>query len=119
MINIGSIIYSNIGDLVNTHCYPLIAEQSTELPFIIYRSNSDAPNSSKDGFYEWEHNVEISIVDDDYDNCCAITESVILRLLAMEDIHPITEVAIDSISEDFIDNAYVKMINVRLYSATM
>lgn len=116
MINIGSIIYINIGDLVDTHCYPLIADQSTDYPFIIYRSSSTAPNSSKDGIYEWEHNVEISIVDDEYDNCCDIMDAVINRLLAMEDNAPIAEVAIDSISEDFIENAYVKTVNVRLYS---
>lgn len=116
MINIGSYIYSNIGDLVNTHCYPLIADQSTDYPFIIYRSSSSAPNSSKDGIYEWEHNVEISIVDDEYDNCCQILENVINRLLAMEDNAPIAEVVIDTINEDFIENAYVKTVNVRLYS---
>lgn len=116
MINIGSYIYSNIGDLVNTHCYPLIAEQSTELPFIIYRSTSTAPNGSKDGIYEWEHSIEISIVDTEYDSCCSILENVVNRLLAMEDIAPIAEVAIDSISEDFIEDAYVKTLNVRLYS---
>ena len=116
MINIGSLIYSNIGDLVSTHCYPLIADQSTEYPFIIYRSNSTAPNASKDGIYEWEHNVEISIVDDEYDNCCQILENVINRLLAMEDTAPIAEVVIDTINEDFIENAYVKVVNVRLYS---
>lgn len=116
MINIGSYIYSNIGDLVDTHCYPLIAEQSTEYPFIIYRSNSTAPNNSKDGIYEWEHNVEISIVDEEYDTCCQILENVINRLLAMEDNAPIAEVAIDTINEDFIENAYVKVVSVRIYT---
>lgn len=116
MINIGSLIYSNIGDLVDTHCYPLIADQSTEYPFIIYRSSSTAPNASKDGIYEWEHSVEISIVDEEYDTCCNILESVCNRLLAMEDNAPISEVVIDSISEDFIENAYVKNVNCRLYS---
>ena len=116
MINIGSLIYSNIGDLVDTHCYPLIADQSTEYPFIIYRSSSTAPNASKDGIYEWEHSVEISIVDEEYDTCCQILENVINRLLAMEDNAPIAEVAIDTINEDFIENAYVKVVNVRLYS---
>ena len=116
MINIGSLIYSNIGDLVDTHCYPLIAEQSTEYPFIIYRSSSTAPNTSKDGIYEWEHSVEISIVDEDYDTCCNILESVCNRLLAMEGSE-VDEVILDSISEDFIENAYVKNVNCRLYTS--
>lgn len=114
MINIGSLIYSNIGDLVDTHCYPLIAEQSTEYPFIIYRSSSAAPNASKDGIYEWEHTVEISIVDEEYDTCCDILEAVCNRLLAMDEVD---DVVIDSISEDFIENAYVKNVNVRLYTS--
>jgi hypothetical protein len=114
MINIGSLIYSNIGDLVDTHCYPLIAEQSTEYPFIIYRSSSTAPNASKDGIYEWEHNVEISIVDEEYDTCCDILEAVCNRLLAMDEVD---DVVIDNISEDFIENAYVKNVNCRLYTS--
>jgi hypothetical protein len=114
MINIGSLIYSNIGDLVDTHCYPLIAEQSTEYPFIIYRSSSAAPNASKDGIYEWEHTVEISIVDEEYDTCCDILEAVCNRLLAMDEVD---DVVIDNISEDFIENAYVKNVNVRLYTS--
>ena len=114
MINIGSLIYSNIGDLVDTHCYPLIAEQSTEYPFIIYRSSSAAPNASKDGVYEWEHTVEISIVDEEYDTCCDILEAVCNRLLAMDEVD---DVVIDNISEDFIENAYVKNVNVRLYTS--
>lgn len=114
MINIGSLIYSNIGDLVDTHCYPLIAEQSTEYPFIIYRSSSTAPNASKDGIYEWEHSVEISIVDEEYDTCCDILEAVCNRLLAMDEVD---DVVIDNISEDFIENAYVKNVNVRLYTS--
>lgn len=116
MINIGSLIYSNIGDLVDTHCYPLIAEQSTEYPFIIYRSSSTAPNTSKDGIYEWEHSVEISIVDEEYDTCCNILESVCNRLLAMEGSE-VDEVILDSISEDFIENAYVKNVNCRFYTS--
>lgn len=116
MINIGSLIYSNIGDLVDTHCYPLIAEQSTEYPFIIYMSSSTAPNASKDGIYEWEHSIEISIVDEEYDTCCNILESVCNRLLAMEG-SDVDEVILDSISEDFIENAYVKNVNCRLYTS--
>ena len=116
MINIGSLIYSNLGDLVDTHCYPLIAEQSTEYPFIIYRSSSTAPNTAKDGIYEWEHSVEISIVDEEYDTCCNILESVCNRLLAMEGSE-VDEVILDSISEDFIENAYVKNVNCRLYTS--
>ena len=114
MINIGSLIYSNIGDLVDTHCYPLIADQSTEYPFIIYRSSSTAPNASKDGIYEWEHSVEISIVDEEYDTCCDILEAVCNRLLAMDEVD---DVVIDSRSEDFIENAYVKNVNCRLYTS--
>lgn len=114
MINIGSLIFSNIGDLVDTHCYPLIAEQSTEYPFIIYRSSSTAPNASKDGIYEWEHSVEISIVDEEYDTCCDILEAVCNRLLAMDEVD---DVVIDNISEDFIENAYVKNVNCRLYTS--
>lgn len=117
MINIGSVIYSNIGDVVNHNCYPLVAEQSTEYPFIIYRSSSTAPNYSKDGVYEWEHTVEISIVDTEYDACCGIMELVVHRLLSMEGQSPVSEVIINSINEDYIENAYVKNIGVTIFTA--
>lgn len=118
MTNIGSLIFTNIGDLVNTHCYPLIAEQGTTYPFIIYRSSSSAPNSTKDGIYEWQHNVEITIVDEEYDNCCHIVDAVIQRLYAMEDIESVAEIQIDSINEDFMDDAYTKLVSVRIYTHT-
>lgn len=116
MINIGSLIYTNIGDLVDTRCYPLVADQSTEFPFMIYRSTSTAPSTTKDNIYEWEHSVEITVCDDEYDSCCAILESVIYRLLAMEGQGVVNEVLVDTISEDFIENAYVKVVNVRIYT---
>jgi hypothetical protein len=115
MINIGSYIYSNIGDLVDTHCYPLVAEQSTNYPFIIYRTTT-TNDTSKDGIYEWQHTVDITVCDEEYDSCCSIVENVVNRLYAMEDTDEIIEVAIDSITEDFIENAYVKIISARLYS---
>lgn len=113
MINIGSLIYKNIGDLVEDRCYPLVADQSTNYPFIIYRSTSTAPNTSKDGIYEWEHSVEITVCDDEYDNCCAILESVVYRLLGMTGVD---NVEIDAVNEEFIDDAYVKILNVRIYT---
>jgi hypothetical protein len=116
MINIGSLIYSNLNDLVDTRCYPLIAEQSTEFPFMIYRSNSTAPNTTKDNIYEWEHSVEITICNDEYDLCCSLAESVIYRLLSMEGQGVVNEVVVDTINEDFIENAYVKVITVRIYT---
>lgn len=109
MLNIGKEIYSRVKDFVQGRCYPLVAEQGTRFPFMIYQSQSDRPETTKDGIYEWDHTVVLRIASDKYDEVCALTDQV--APLLYEDGDDIN-ILVESISEDYVDDAFVKTLTV-------
>lgn len=118
MINIGKVIYNRIHDLVDGKCYPLVADLTTKYPFIIYEKTTSFPTESKDSYCQYIHNITIRIVDDKYDKAVALSEECMTRLvesegMIIEDIE-ILEVTLDSISEEYIDNAFVQIINIEI-----
>ena len=65
-LKVGKIVYSKIGSLVSNRCYPLIAENGTTYPFIVYQRDSLDSMFCKDGVYEDEVNVSVKVVTDTY-----------------------------------------------------
>jgi len=58
-------------------CYPMIAPQETEMPFLIYETVSNNPTPTKDGASKVDKlNIQITAFDNDYDNLYAIIEKV-------------------------------------------
>ena len=110
MINIGSILYGKLHNVAST--YPLVAENTATFPFIIYRTTQQRPVENKDMCYEWIYQVQISIVDDHYDKVCSLLEETINKVMELNESFTMN---IESISEDFIDDAYVKQMNITIY----
>lgn len=75
-LKVGKIVYSKIGSLVNNRCYPLIAENGTSYPFIIYQRDSLDSTFCKDGVYEDEVNVSVKVVTDTYNAGIDLAQSV-------------------------------------------
>lgn len=75
-LKVGKIVYSKIGSLVNNRCYPLIAENGTSYPFIIYQRDSFDSMFCKDGVYEDEVNVSVKVVTDTYNAGIDLAQSV-------------------------------------------
>jgi hypothetical protein len=75
-LKVGKIVYSKIGSLVNNRCYPLIAENGTSYPFIIYQRDSLDSMFCKDGVYEDEVNVSVKVVTDTYNAGIDLAQSV-------------------------------------------
>ena len=107
MINIGKLIYPKLRSVCST--YPLVAENTTRFPFIIYRTTQSRPENTKDGIYDWIFNIQVNVVDDKYDTVCDLCSDVVDKLLELDEV---LDINIEGISEDFIDNAYVKEINI-------
>ena len=107
MINIGKLIYPKLNSVCST--YPLVAENTTKFPFIIYRTTQSRPENTKDGIYDWIFNIQVNVVADKYDTVCDLCSEAVDKLLELETV---LDINIESVSEDFIENAYVKEINI-------
>ena len=106
-INIGKLIYPKLQSVAKT--YPLVAENSTTFPFIIYRTTATRPEDTKDGIYDWVYNIQVNVVNDKYDPVCDLCDRALEKLLELDEV---LDINIESVSEDYIDDAYVKEINI-------
>ena len=107
LYNVGKLIYPKLNAV--THTYPLVAENTTKFPFIIYRTSASRPVTSKDGIYDWIYTVQINVVSDKYDEASDLSIKAVDKLLELEDVIDMT---VEDISEDYIDDAYVRTINI-------
>ena len=107
MVNIGALIYPKLQSVCST--YPLVAENTTKFPFIIYRTTQGRPELSKDGYCEWVYNIQVNVVSDKYDTVCDLCSDAVDKLLELDEV---LDINIESISEDYIENAYVKQIDI-------
>ena len=120
-ILIGKVIYnklatnSDITDIVGNKIFPLIAEQTTNYPFIVYyRTNIISLISNKDGFNEDSVNFTVSCVSADYsesiDLANNVRKSLEKRKIDTNDMI-LNNVHLIGIDESFEDNAYVQRLN--------
>ena len=107
MINVGKLIYPKLAQVCST--YPLVAENTTKFPFIIYRTTQSRPETTKDGIYDWIYNIQVNVVSDKYDTVCDLCSTAVDKLLELEEV---LDINIESISEDFSEDAYIKEINI-------
>ena len=106
-INIGKLIYPKLREVAQT--YPLVAENTTKFPFIIYRTTATRPELSKDGIYDWIYNIQVNVVDDKYDSVCDLCNQAVDKLMELETA---LDINISEVSEDFAEDAYIKEIQI-------
>ena len=106
-INIGRIIYPKLRQVAQT--YPLVAENTTRFPFIIYRTTATRPQNTKDGIYDWVYDIEVNVVTDKYDQACELCNQALDKLLELEEV---LDINISEVSEDFQEDAYIKQIQI-------
>lgn len=110
LTNIGVDIYSTLKDLVGNRVYPLVAEQSTNFPFIIYRTSASRPVNSKDDLWcDWQYNIVIDCVDAKYDSVVSLCDDALERLHTLEQDY---EAEVISVNETYQDDAYVREIEI-------
>lgn len=107
MTDIGKLLYGKLNKVAPT--YPLVAENSTRFPFIIYQTTATRPTDTKDGIYQWVYNTEINIVSDRYDDVVSLCTDAIDRLLELETV---LDINISEVSESFSQDAYIRTINI-------
>ena len=107
LYNVGTLIYPKLNSICST--YPLVAENTTKFPFCVYRTTATRPNNSKDGIYDWIYNIEIRVVSDKYDVACDLSIQIADALAELEDT---IDLRFEEISEDYLEDAYVRAINI-------
>ena len=116
-LRIGKIVYSKIGSLVNNRCYPLIAENGTTYPFIIYQRDSLDSTFCKDGVYEDEVNVSVRVVTDSYnagiDLAQSVREAMTFNNYTIEDGGTYTSLMVQA-DEEFSNDAYIQTLIFRI-----
>lgn len=110
---ITDLLTSNIKSLKDK-VYPIVAEQGTTYPFVVYKRVSDLSNGCKDGFYEDTVNFEIAVVSTGYAegiNIAQKVRNILERKRIRTDLMELTETHITNAYEEFTDNVYVQKIN--------
>ena len=124
-LNIGSFIYDTmINDEtltetlgVSDNIFPIVAEEGTNTPFVVYRRVGLVSNCSKDGTYEDDVRVEIRAVCSTYEQSINVI-SRIRELFEKQhfryDNMEINDVTIESASENYEYNAFTQLLNLNL-----
>lgn len=95
---------------VKNKIYPLIADEGTTFPFIIYRRNSITPESDKDYTNDSAY-IQIMIAANNYAESVDLAEKVRTSLIhkngTIQTI-PVEDITLEDGSEEFIDNTFVQ-----------
>jgi hypothetical protein len=114
-LNIGKYIYNTLNQSENITCkiYPLVADNDAKFPFIIYKRVNLNSLMCKDGLYEDEATVEISVVTDKYSIGIEIANQV-RELLESQTLNyqglEITESRLMQASEEYNNGAFVQRL---------
>ena len=120
-ILIGKTIYNKIMEdeeiqsFVSGRVYPLIAEQTSSFPFIIYWRNSiQSSNYTKDGFNEDSVEFTVVVVSENYTQSLMIANRLRkileVRKITGEDM-VIADIKMVDIDESWSENSYVQTLN--------
>lgn len=77
-LRIGEAIYALLKDFKNV--YPLVADEGTTFPFIIYKRSSGYSQSTKDGIWSSVANIDVLIAAQSYEDSIELADKVLLRL---------------------------------------
>ena len=99
-----------IKNIVGNRLFPLIAEENTSFPFIIYRKDAVTPQYSKDGKSMDIVDFHITCISNEYAHTVDLCERVRELFERRRDDY-FKHVEVTSITEDFSDDAYIHDIH--------
>lgn len=101
---------SELKSLVKEKIYPLIAEESTTFPFIIFKRNNIVTEYCKDGVVNDSVDVSIAIAAKNYNQTIAIAERI-RELLELKRNEYFKSIHLTSVAEDYVDDAFIQELN--------
>lgn len=114
-LKVGKVIFDKLDEIpeLQHRIYPLIAENNTIFPFVIYTRTSLTGLMCKDGLYEDEVIMSIEIVTDNYGDGIDIAQKIRERLTFKT---PTLRSHMSGAHEEFANDAYVQTME---YTITM
>ena len=105
---------SELAKKVGTGIYPIVAENGTEYPFIVYTKTGITPkDATKDGRYEDTVNFQVTVVSDSYNESVDVADMV-RNLLEMKyignDEIAATEIYMSGVTERYEGEAYIQQM---------
>lgn len=108
-LRIGEAIYAILKDFKNV--YPLVADEGTTFPFMIYRRSSGYSQSSKDGIYSVVSNIDIMIAAQSYEESVELADKVLQKLETTKGIvagFDIWKIRMIDSNESYIENSFIQ-----------
>lgn len=118
-LNIGKVIKEilyrdeTLNNLVKNQVFPLIAEENTTFPFIVYRRNSIRKASTKDYVNDEIASVDVVVASDKYAQSVEIAERVRFVLERGEydgENFSVDNITLANASEQYIQNTYIQTL---------
>ena len=112
---IGGFVYNKLTNIeqTGTRCYPLIAENSTNFPFIIYKRDSlERDSLTKDGYGDDNVTVTVTVVAESYKESIDIAQQVRQLLTVNSYNYNMMKITskLTSAYEYFEDNSYIQSL---------
>ena len=124
MIQIGKAVYqilsndTKVKEKVKSKIYPLVANQGTTFPFIIYKRTGIEPVTSKDRFICSElTTVDVTVASDRYDESIELAELVKDTLSGKNGIYSginIIDINMISADEDYIEDTFIQTLTFNI-----
>lgn len=118
-INIGKVVkdilYQDeaLNTLVKSQVFPMIAEENTTFPFIVYRRNSIRKASTKDYVNDEIASVDVVVASDKYSQSVEIAERVRFVLERGEyegENFSVDNISLSNASEQYMQNTYIQTL---------
>lgn len=94
---------------VDNKMFPLIANETTTFPFIVYRKSSMSFEYCKDGSVGDYLQVDVIVAAKKYENSIEIAE-LIREAVNKKKVDNIYSIRLNSVVEDYVDDAYIQQL---------
>lgn len=117
-LQIGKAIYAILAQNNIQKVYPLVADEGTTFPFIVYRRTGLQPTSTKDRYnYKEMASMEIIVAAENYTDSIQLAEKVkdILEHTrgTYNDIK-VGEISLSESDEDYIEDTFIQRLNFNI-----
>lgn len=115
-LQIGKAIKTILRDIDNV--YPLVADEGTSYPFIIYRRANLTPSSTKDRYnYKELASIQIIVASNEYQNSIDVAELVRDKMEHTRGIYNelnIGDIILMNADENYIEDAFVQTLTFNI-----